>query len=99
MTAVDCQPTWTPHGTDPAYQVEALEELHELACEGMPGRHFLGERFVALSMHQTVSPADMARVSGLSDAEVDQIIQERIAHHQFCEARAATDRIARHSPI
>lgn len=81
------------------FQVEALEELHRLASEGVTGRHMLGERFVALAMHPTVSRADMARVSGLSEIEVDRIILERREHHSYCEARAAQDRVARHLPV
>jgi hypothetical protein len=98
-TTIDLQPTWTRHDLSRAYQIEALEELHRLASEGPAGRFMLGERFVALAMHPTLSRADMARVSGLSEAEVYQIIQERVEHQRYCDNRAAEARVARHLPV
>ncbi len=98
LNGIDCQPTWTPLGVEQCLQVEALEELQQLANEGLSGRSLLGERFVALSMHPAVSRTDIARATGLSEAEVADIIQERLGRRRYCVARAAEDRLARHLP-
>jgi hypothetical protein len=38
----------------------------------------------------------MARAARLPVAEVEQIIQERLQHHIYCQQAAAADRVARH---
>lgn len=96
----DLRPTWTPHDTDPHWQAESMRDLRRFADEGQPGRHGLGELLLALAYgHRSLSSDDMARAARLRVAEVDQIIQERLQHHMYCQQVAAADRVARHLPV
>jgi hypothetical protein len=95
--ADDLRPTWTPQGTNPEWQAESMRELRGFSDEGRPGRHALGELLLALAYgHRSLSTEDMARASHLTVAEGEQIIQERLSHHHYCQQTAAADRVARH---
>ncbi len=98
MSTPDLRPTWTPPGCVYALQVESMCELHQHASEGLPGRHMLGERLVALAMGPSLSRGDMARAAEMTEAQVAELIAERIAHHAYCDSRAAEQRVARHLP-
>lgn len=94
--ADDLCPTWTPPGCVYDRQVESMRELRQYAGEGLSGRHMLGERMTALALSNSLSHHDMARASGLAEAEVERIIRERWEHHLYCNTRAAAERVARH---
>lgn len=91
-------PTYTPRGCLADRQAESMRELRQLRLEGRSGAHLLGERAVALRLHDSLSVHDIARAALMSEEDVQALIAERRAYDAFCKRRSAEDRVRRHRP-
>ncbi len=80
-TAYEIYPTWTPPGCVYDHQVADLHRLHQLSRRRSAGRHELGELILACDAAKSLSRHDMARATGLSEAQVERIIAEHRDHH------------------
>jgi hypothetical protein len=55
----DLWPTWTPRDCRPEWQAQEMHELRQLRLEGRSAAKLLGEPFVALRLHGSLSVTDI----------------------------------------
>ncbi len=85
-TPYEIYPSWTPPGCVYDLQVADLHRLHQLSRQRSAGRHELGELMLACDAAKSLSRHDMARATGLSETQVEQIIAQHRDHHKLAHA-------------
>jgi hypothetical protein len=80
-------------------QRDKIAELRALAAKGPAAKQERDDLMVAWATSNTLSREDMAAATGLSRAEVDEVIRSTVERDQANTQRALHERAARHTAI